>query len=85
MSPHAFGASRRAPLGLAYLGHVALSFDGLKASARSAQAAPTTFSKDVAPILFAKCVTCHRPSGAAPFSPVGANLKAPVGSLTLKW
>ena len=27
-----------------------------------------TFSKDVAPIVFAKCVTCHRPSGSAPFS-----------------
>src|SRR5262245_33429507 len=27
-----------------------------------------TFSRDVAPIVFAKCVTCHRPSGGAPFS-----------------
>jgi mono/diheme cytochrome c family protein len=31
-------------------------------------ASTVTFSKDVAPIVFAKCVTCHRPSGSAPFS-----------------
>jgi len=27
-----------------------------------------TFTKDVAPILFARCVECHQPGGAAPFS-----------------
>jgi hypothetical protein len=27
-----------------------------------------TFSEDVAPIVFAKCATCHRPGEAAPFS-----------------
>lgn len=27
-----------------------------------------TFTRDVAPILFANCVTCHRPGGPAPFS-----------------
>ena len=32
-----------------------------------AQGAPT-FTKDVAPILFEKCVTCHRPGEVAPFS-----------------
>jgi hypothetical protein len=30
--------------------------------------APPTFSKDVAPILFSQCATCHRPGEAAPFS-----------------
>jgi tetratricopeptide (TPR) repeat protein len=29
---------------------------------------PVTFSKDIAPILFAKCSACHHPEGAAPFS-----------------
>ena len=29
---------------------------------------PVTFNKDVAPIVFANCVTCHRPAGDAPFS-----------------
>ncbi len=29
---------------------------------------PTTYADDVAPILRAKCVGCHRPAGAAPFS-----------------
>jgi hypothetical protein len=31
-----------------------------------AQAAPPTYSKDVAPILFAKCAECHRPGSMAP-------------------
>src|SRR5262245_27592446 len=29
---------------------------------------PIAFSKDVAPILFEHCVTCHRPGEIAPFS-----------------
>jgi hypothetical protein len=35
---------------------------------RDASATPVTFARDVAPILFASCVTCHRPAGSAPFS-----------------
>ena len=35
--------------------------------ARSAAAAPT-FNKDVAPILFANCIACHRPGEIAPMS-----------------
>jgi tetratricopeptide (TPR) repeat protein len=31
-------------------------------------AGPPTFSKNVAPILYARCVTCHQPDGDAPFS-----------------
>ena len=34
----------------------------------AASAAPVTFAKDVAPILFERCGACHRPDGAAPFS-----------------
>src|SRR5262245_31033186 len=34
----------------------------------AAVASTVTFTKDVAPIVFAKCVTCHRLSGSAPFS-----------------
>src|SRR5688572_4902048 len=29
---------------------------------------PVTFAKDVAPILYKNCVTCHRPGQVAPFS-----------------
>ncbi|MBI3824208.1 MAG: hypothetical protein HY289_16190 [Planctomycetes bacterium] len=36
------------------------------AGVSSAQA--PTFNKDVAPILFAQCATCHRPGEAAPFA-----------------
>jgi hypothetical protein len=32
-----------------------------------AQRAAVTFSKDVAPILFHTCASCHRPEGVAPF------------------
>jgi Flp pilus assembly protein TadD/mono/diheme cytochrome c family protein len=53
-------------------GHDRLSFAGpSNASARQGvQAAQgdVTFTRDVAPIVFEKCVTCHRPSGSAPFS-----------------
>src|SRR3954452_2073962 len=34
----------------------------------AASAAPITFAKDVAPILFERCGACHRPDGPAPFS-----------------
>jgi hypothetical protein len=34
----------------------------------SAVAEPPTFSKDVAPILYASCVSCHRPGEVAPMS-----------------
>ena len=40
---------------------------GLVASAASAQTAPT-FSKDIAPILQAKCQECHQPNSIAPMS-----------------
>ncbi len=32
------------------------------------QSDPPTFSKDVAPLVYARCVPCHRPGGFAPFS-----------------
>src|SRR5688572_4101961 len=39
------------------------------AQAQSSGAVPTpTFTKDVAPILFANCTTCHRPGEIAPMS-----------------
>lgn len=33
-----------------------------------AQAAPPTYNRDVAPILYRQCATCHRPGEVAPFS-----------------
>ena len=39
----------------------------LSACGRRASA-PVTFNKNVAPIVFANCVTCHRPGGDGPFS-----------------
>ncbi len=36
--------------------------------APAAEAAPITFTRDVAPIVFGSCASCHRPEGSAPFS-----------------
>lgn len=58
-----------ATLGLAL---AVLSLPGsLAATASRTTAAPgesVTFSKDIAPLLFERCVKCHRPGGSAPFS-----------------
>jgi hypothetical protein len=45
------------------LGSVSLTGSGRRLEARN-----VTFSEDVAPIVFNKCATCHRPGEAAPFS-----------------
>jgi Tfp pilus assembly protein PilF/mono/diheme cytochrome c family protein len=38
------------------------------ASPTSSPAAQVTFNRDIAPIIFRSCATCHRPGEAAPFS-----------------
>ena len=40
-----------------------------------------TFSKDVAPIFFARCVKCHHPGGAGPFSVLTYNDVKPKATL----
>lgn len=52
----------------------ALCFPGTDAAARAPAPAPAppapdrvTFTETIAPILYAQCVTCHRPGAAAPF------------------
>ena len=41
----------------------------LAVSSRAASAgAEVTFTKDIAPIMFAQCASCHRPGGSGPFS-----------------
>lgn len=40
----------------------------LGAAAASPPAPPVTFTRDVAPIVFARCASCHHAGGAAPFS-----------------
>lgn len=56
--------SRRARLA-ATTAAVALSFG---ASAHAKAAPVVTFSRDIAPILFARCTTCHRPGEIGPFN-----------------
>src|ERR1017187_10568321 len=40
----------------------------IAAVAFAAHAAMPTFNKDIAPILYQNCATCHRPGEVAPFS-----------------
>jgi len=47
--------------------HAALAFCALALAAGSSSAADVTFNKDVAPILFKQCATCHRPGEVGPF------------------
>ena len=41
---------------------------GIRAHAQQSGTSVPTFSKDVAPILYKSCVSCHRPGEAAPMS-----------------
>ena len=41
---------------------------GSRSGAGEQPGEPVTFNRDVAPILYANCVGCHRPGGIAPFS-----------------
>src|SRR5438045_9140738 len=40
----------------------------LAVATSAAAAAPVTFNKDIAPIVFKNCSSCHRPGEAAPFA-----------------
>jgi len=40
----------------------------VRQSATAARMADPTFAKDVAPIVYKNCTTCHRPGGLGPFS-----------------
>ena len=53
-------AVRKGPWALALLGALC--------SLNASESGPPTFSKDVAPILYAHCVACHQRDGDAPFS-----------------
>jgi hypothetical protein len=55
---------------LAYAAALAVTLLALTAipAARTSSAGTPTFSKDVAPILYKNCVSCHRPGDIAPMS-----------------
>ncbi len=56
---------------LAYLSASAVllaALAGARAAAQQTGGAAPTFTRDVAPILFKHCVSCHRPGEAAPMS-----------------
>jgi Flp pilus assembly protein TadD len=49
------------------LGVCVIYFVGLRVCVR-ASGAPVTFSRQIAPILYKNCTTCHHPGGGGPFS-----------------
>ena len=55
------------------VGCLALSFEPGHPSdvPRGLPREPVTFAKDIAPIVYHNCASCHRPSGVAPFSLIG--------------
>jgi hypothetical protein len=50
------------------VGVLGLDLASAGATESAAAAVPPTFAKDVAPILFDNCVSCHRPNEVAPFT-----------------
>jgi hypothetical protein len=60
---------------------VALAAVLVAASATFSSAQSVTFSKDIAPIFFARCAQCHHPNGPAPFSLLSYESARPRASL----
>ena len=70
---------RRALIAVAAFGAVARSVVGLGFGVFSptawSQPAPTSFQKEVLPILAARCVSCHNPEGVG-FKAIGLDLRS---------
>jgi mono/diheme cytochrome c family protein len=58
-------------IGACALGALAIGATGREDKPRAKGPAKPTYAADVAPILNARCVSCHRPGEVAPFSLVG--------------
>jgi mono/diheme cytochrome c family protein len=73
------------------LGAASISVAVRVRASQSAPSAAPTFNAQIAPILFANCITCHRPGGVAPFSLMtyddaharGARIRAMVSARTM--
>ena len=63
MNAHTWPTRPTRPTRLTGLGLIMLLF-----VPQTARAQPVTFSKDIAPIVFDACASCHRPGGPGPFS-----------------
>jgi hypothetical protein len=62
------GTSMRKSALITILGMAGLAAAGLPLAGTQAQTAAPTFSKDVAPIFYKNCVSCHRPGEMAPMA-----------------
>src|SRR5438552_12787847 len=59
---------RRERSALRALRPLRLCLFAIVASPAAAQPPPLTFTKDIAPVVWARCATCHRPGEIGPFS-----------------
>ena len=66
---------------LTVLSSLALAASAAAAGPPGAPTGPVTFSKDVAPILQAKCQECHQPNSIAPMSLITYQGSAAVGAI----
>jgi mono/diheme cytochrome c family protein len=53
---------------IAFLTAAALVAGGCGRASSAPAPSTVTFNKDIAPIVFANCASCHRPGEVAPFS-----------------
>src|ERR1700687_2993206 len=56
------------PLGVVQIVPLCAQAPPASPSGPAAARQPVTFNKDIAPIVFKSCATCHRPGGGAPFT-----------------
>src|SRR5262245_37590536 len=59
---------RRVQTSLVIAGFIGACFLATQISSATSNTKSVTFNKDIAPILFAKCVSCHRTGEIAPMS-----------------
>jgi hypothetical protein len=54
--------------GLLFTGCGKVELTQVAPAAKPALASPVTFNKEIAPLVWKNCASCHRPGEAAPFS-----------------
>src|SRR6476661_4220623 len=69
---------------LSLLAVVVIGSAAVLARATRPASAAVTFTETIAPIVYANCVTCHRPGQAAPFSLISYEDVAKRGALIAK-
>jgi mono/diheme cytochrome c family protein len=74
----------RSKIILLFISVILIAAAGVPAGAQQSAASAPTFTKDVAPILYKNCVSCHRPGEIAPMSLVTHEQARPWAKAILK-